>query len=393
MRNILLLLPCASFFLSTVTARSYSYYDDRRFVSIGKWNIPGGESRPIAEGRLSAESGVGRSHHANEADESSGLLLANQEDEESSLLCAITTEGISQSRSIGPRSLRLGKPKPLLPETTGARIIQDESTATSASDANKEDEEIFMLKALTQPLIPQSVWDRLQGDELQRFPELLDGLSDTGELLARHDTSNEWIRWKVHGSGGGSLDNGDILVWTGTSLKDAYGVTVPWIKTRSILPLSAEDMVELLMDSDRVTTYNPWSLGRNDCWVAGREAGSLYQTKIVKNRVQPPMGAKAVASVTLLHARPVATDGAWLVISRATGGNLYPEPDQDSIGKSDILMGVNLLQPVDEDSCMLTAVTHAYSAAVPAMLAERLSVKGAITFIKDIRKLKAVPAN
>jgi hypothetical protein len=55
-------------------------------------------------------------------------------------------------------------------------------------------------------------------------------------------------------------------------------------------------------------------------------------------------------------------------------------------------LGVNLIQPVDDDSCMLTAVTHAYSAVMPAMLAERLGVKGAIKFVKDIRALR-VPAS
>jgi hypothetical protein len=153
-------------------------------------------------------------------------------------------------------------------------------------------------------------------------------------------------------------------------------------------------MVELLMDSSRVTTYNPWSLGRVDCWVNG-EPDPLHparQTKIVKNRVQPPMGAKAAVSVTMLHARPIAADGTWLVVSRATGGNRFPELDQDQVGKSDILLGVNLVQPIDDDSCLLTAVTHAYSAIMPAMLAERLGVKGAIKFVKDIRALR-VSAN
>jgi hypothetical protein len=257
-----------------------------------------------------------------------------------------------------------------------------------------------MLQALIQPLIPQPVWDQLHGNEFQRFPDLLNGLSDTGEMLARQDYSNTWIDWKIHSSGGDSLEDGDVMVWTGKSLKEGYGAAVPWIKTRSIIPLAADEMVELLMDSSRVTTYNPWSLGRHDCWVAESDPEHpLRQTKIVKNKVQPPMGAKTAGSVTMLHARPVADDGTvadaggtWLAISRATGGNLYPEADPDAFGKSDILLGVNLVQPVDEDSCMLTAVTHAYSAVMPAMLAERLGVKGALKFVKDIRAL-VVPAN
>ena len=75
------------------------------------------------------------------------------------------------------------------------------------------------------------------------------------------------------------------------------------------------------------------------------------------------------------------------MVSRAIGGTRYHEPDDDSAGRSDILLGVNLLQPIDASSCQLTAVTHVYSSAVPAMLAERLGVKSAIKFVKDMRSL------
>ena len=171
-----------------------------------------------------------------------------------------------------------------------------------------------------------------------------------------------------------------------------YGSQVPFIKTRSIIPLAVEEMVELLLDSSRVKTYNPWSLGRRDCWVADYDA---EHTKIVKNRVQPPFGAKAMVSTTLLHARPAAAtedDGAWIVVSRSVGGFRFAEPDDATVGRSDILLGVNLLQPVDNESCLLTAVTHVYSSAVPTMLAERLGVQSAVKFVRDMRSLKVAAA-
>jgi hypothetical protein len=401
MRNLsplllVMLLHCRAVLIGA--RRSSSYEDSRSYVPFGKWTVPGSERR-----RSAANGGSGQS-------QSSTLLMAvsRRDDDESHMKSskdpvALYT-GVSgtykahvslkPSQGTGARlleSVRTKSRQRQPPAPTSSQRIQDDDS--TGKDATESQDESSMLQAMIQTLIPKPVWDQLKGDEFQRFPDLLDGLSQTGEQLARQDSSTNSIDWKIHSSGGVSLEDGDVLVWTGKSLKEGYGSAVPWIKTRSIIPLAADEMVELLMDSSRVTTYNPWSMGRIDCWVADPDpVHPTRQTKIVKNRVQPPMGAKPAVSVTMLHARPVAVDGTWLAISRATGGNLYPELDQDAVGTSDILLGVNLIQPVDEDSCMLTAVTHAYSAVMPAMLAERLGVKGAIKFVKDIRALR-VPAS
>jgi len=254
-----------------------------------------------------------------------------------------------------------------------------------------------MVESLTQPLIAEDVWQRLTGTEFRDHPgALLEPLAVMGEQVALNDAPNEWIDWHVFGSKNSrsseSMEHdGAIQVWTGkTSRKEGsyYGSDLPFIKTRSIIPLSVDEVVELLMDSTRIQTYNAWSLGRRDCWVRDNH------TKIVKNRVQPPvMGAKQIVSTTLLHARPArrAGKGAWVVVSRAVGGggsSCYAEAEDAALARTDILLGVNLLQPVDDESCMLTAVTHAYSSTVPLMLAERLGVKGAIKFVKDLRGLK-----
>jgi hypothetical protein len=421
---------------------SSSYYEDssRRYVTFGKWTVPESDNRRRTR---SAANGGDKSQSTSS---SSTLLMAfggpdvangdasrrtssrdpvafcssvsdTAVDDDTANINSSWSSHSQQSNAKQGRGARLlarvgtqsrlrklRRPTPTtcprIPDGDSNDTTRNDSAATSTSTSTVEaQDESSMRQALVQPLIPKSVWDQLHGDEFQRFPDLLDGLSETGEMLARQDFSNIWIDWKIHSSGGVSLEDGDVLVWTGKSLKEGYGSAVPWIKTRSIIPLAADEMVELLMDSSRVTTYNPWSLGRQDCWVAAADNNPaadpihpLRQTKIVKNRVQPPMGAKPAVSVTMLHARPVNDDGTWLVISRATGGNLYPELDQDAVGRSDILLGVNLIQPVDDDSCMLTAVTHAYSAIMPAMLAERLGVKGAIKFISDIRALR-VPAS
>jgi hypothetical protein len=80
-------------------------------------------------------------------------------------------------------------------------------------------------------------------------------------------------------------------------------------------------------------------------------------------------------------------------VSRAVGGSQYCDSADAECGRSDILLGINLLQPVNDDSTLVTAITHVQSSVVPALLAESLGVKGAIQFVHDLRRLRQkVPA-
>lgn len=276
--------------------------------------------------------------------------------------------------------------------------VSEEDAAAKAAAA--------LVESLTQPLISDSVWHSLSGTEFRdNADKLLEPLATMGERLTMHDDiNNEWIEWSLHDKSAMDkpLEDGVIRLWTGrckkmqqpqaatTSAAPYYGSDLPFIKSQSIVPLSVDELVDLLLDSARIQSYNKWSLGRRDCWV--RDA----YTKIVKNRVHAV--SKTMISTTLLHARPATTtvsgDGAWVVVSRAVGGHAYAEPDDAKAGRSDILLGCNVLQPIDGDdeSCLLTAVTHVYSSTVPKLMAERLGVKGAINFVKDLRKLKVAVA-
>jgi hypothetical protein len=251
-------------------------------------------------------------------------------------------------------------------------------------------------QSLTEPLILESVWKSLKGHEFQQHPELLDGLARMGESLARNQASRDpWIDWKVHGkdssdSGKDSIDDFEtVQVWVGRArnVHNYHGADAPFIKTRSKIRLSPIELKELLLDSSRIKTYNAWSTGRQDLWVQsealptkGKQPNddrTTATTKVVKNTVQPPVGS-ALVGVTLLHARPLLNE-AWIVVSRAVGGDAYfNDQDLATAGRSDILLGVNLIEPVANDAgaCILTAVTHASSSSIPSMLAERFGVKG-----------------
>jgi len=271
------------------------------------------------------------------------------------------------------------------------QVLEEQEVA----DERRLDEET-VLRSLTEPLVSEEVWESLTGQEFREHPDRIDGLAAVGESIARQEPEaavvDDWIDWRAYGSHHGSIEDGDIHLWIGKSKRDGHCSKVPWIKSKSIVPIAPDELADLLLDSERVLTYNSLSIGRDDVAVLEEGAPGGRQTKIVKNRTKIPMGSKPLVSVTLMHARPVESEpGAWLVVSRAVGGKAFRTDDElHSSSRSDILLGVNLLQPVpgDPDSSYLTAITHAYSSAVPSMLAEQLAVKGAVKFVKDLRKMK-----
>eukprot|EP00980_Cylindrotheca_fusiformis_P015573 scaffold4447_cov120-Cylindrotheca_fusiformis.AAC.6 len=249
--------------------------------------------------------------------------------------------------------------------------------------------------AVCSPIIPQDAWDRLTGLEFKN-EEVVDRFAEAALKLAATENKNEWIEWTEHKDTTkllekkdmmSALDEGQVLVYVGKAKKDGYGSELPIVRTKSILPMSAKDMADLLMDSNRVKIYNKMSLGRQDIQQWGEN------TKIVRNLTKPPMTKSSMVSVTMMHSRPLKEKEqallsgknleGYLVVSRAvpgmTDGNLADLP------RNDILLGVNLLQDVGPDECLMTAFTHVYSPSIPKLLAQKLGVSSAINFVRDIR--------
>ena len=143
-----------------------------------------------------------------------------------------------------------------------------------------------------------------------------------------------------------------------------------------MLPLSAQDMADLLMDSEKVKIYNKMSLGRDDVKVLSEG------TKVVCNLTKPPVAKSNMVSCTLMHSRQLSPE-KHLVVSRAAPGMI--DETMSELARNDILLGVNLLQDNGPNSCVMTAVAHVYSPALPTILAKSLGVSSAINFVKDIR--------
>lgn len=297
-----------------------------------------------------------------------------------------------------PPFLRKGRKRK---RTKKVKVVQSLQAVAVDDDDDDATAAETTAAALTLPIFDESAWMAQSGREFVDHPDRVDALATMGLDVVRQSPAdgNAWIDWKVHGSTSAtqedSSDDEAVYVWTGASKVAGYGSHTPWIKTKAVVPLSPTALVELMLDSSRVKTYNSWSTGRDDLWVRSSDASSSSDaaaasttTKIVRNRTAPPMGKPLVAT-TLLHARPLAErdSDSWLLVSRAVGGAAFPL-NQDT-GVSEMLLGVNLLEaiPGRPDACVMTALTHVYSKAIPAMLAERLGVQSAVQFVKDMRGL------
>ncbi|CAN0328070.1 unnamed protein product, partial [Discosporangium mesarthrocarpum] len=117
-----------------------------------------------------------------------------------------------------------------------------------------------------------------------------------------------------------------------------------------------------------------YSKGRTDIELLGPD------TKIVWNKAQPPLTSKLHDFCTLMHVQRL-DDGGFMLITRATE---HPgAPLLKNHIRSEILLGVTVLRPSEEDSTRtdMTTVNHIVSNGVPVMIADRVSTKNAIDFI------------
>jgi hypothetical protein len=263
-------------------------------------------------------------------------------------------------------------------------------------ETRKEDVEVSqgeeidptVIHAISKPFVPKSIWSRLRGREFDQ-PEVIDALVLSGLSMTKPE-DNEWITWKPHNNGNNADETTtDVRVHIGRCARDDsdqyYGAHLPMLKTEAVICMKPKDIADLLLDSSRVRVYNKMSIGRKDI----REIACQFGiAKIVKNLTKPPITSQKIESTTFLHARQLSEEGTYLVVSRAVVGAMDDNDDVGSNGKSEILLGVNLLEPCDDQlSCKMTSVTHVYSPSLPAVLATRVGIKSAINFVEDIRSL------
>mmetsp|Transcript_28395 Transcript_28395/g.59484 ORF Transcript_28395/g.59484 Transcript_28395/m.59484 type:complete len:414 (+) Transcript_28395:72-1313(+) len=278
------------------------------------------------------------------------------------------------------------------------KVCMEASLSTMSHQVQETD-----LVAMTSPIVPLSVNMDVQTGEEFADPRALDLLVSSGlEMATTHNDENDWIEWKMHSSTKklleenhnnemAILEQGEVMVYIGKAKRKGHGSHLPIIKTKSILPLSAEEMADLLLDSSRVKIYNKLSVGRTDVRTLGEG------TKVVCNLTKPPIAKSNMVSCTLMHSRRLESgpessnasssssspSSSYLVVSRAVPGMM--DDNLLALPRNDILLGVNLLEDRGPNECIMTAVTHVYSPALPTVLAKKMGVSSATNFVRDIR--------
>ena len=329
---------------------------------------------------------------------------------------------LASLRTLKKRIEEIAPKKPeLSPSLTGVSTSIEEDEGERLAEPSAA-----ILSGITQPLIPTNVWNSLTGREFF-FPSVLSGLVQTG-IRTLSPQSSEYIDWKPADSKTkkllelndvqairDALEDEAVLVWIGKFKNEGHGSHLPLVKTTSILPLAPKDFAALLMNSEKVTSYNKMSLGRNDEVVfqegidTEADISAMMidgEAKIVRNIAKPPLSKKLLEFVTVMYARRLkeednVCDGfmggnhedGYAVISRAVRGGKWggnsDESEESERTRSEILLGMNLVRsvPGQPNKTEVTAVTHCNSPSVPKMLATSVGIKGAVDFVRDIRAL------
>ncbi|GAX11412.1 hypothetical protein FisN_22Lh090 [Fistulifera solaris] len=182
----------------------------------------------------------------------------------------------------------------------------------------------------------------------------------------------------------GSAEDDRIFVWSTTFSGGGYGSEIPAVRVAGIVPTSAKDLMQLLVDSNRVHEYNKLSLGRTDELILQESLSSDGPfggiTKVMTS--QTTIMRKTLQFTSLMHARE--TEAGYKLVTRAVES---PFGSATAL-KSEILLGINVIWriPGDDRRCLLIAVNHIRSPFVPMMIAKRIGLQAATNFINDIRQ-------
>ena len=287
----------------------------------------------------------------------------------------------------------------------------------------------------------------------------------------------------------GGRGDSSCLLWSGKFPHKHHGHDLPVIRSQGIVNISAEELVDLLMDSTRVQSYNVSSIGRKDelmlsdgtdldtCPFSGQRKKKLsgvviqgakivngaavgfeeesdneqsdYEeeevtemdfdddgkksirtfttltsskerrksifvgvTKLVRSTNKVPM-RKNLEYVTLLHCRALTDDqggNGYIIVCRAVTPAEDAERGTKDVQRAEILLNVHIIRRLREkkskddkrkrmssrdrakaakmrNRCLMINVVHVKSPIIPNMLAKKVSLSAAASFITDIRAL------
>ncbi len=272
-----------------------------------------------------------------------------------------------------------------LPDQDIQRVIEDERSDRETSerdgarlvpvDGNSD----IVITALVEIGLAEA------GDESSRWI----ATSGTASILKKRSNEHRTRPWT------NAAYDKDVLVWSTKCIRD-LGAEYPVVKARGLISASAREVVDLLRDSSKVTTYNKSSLGRKDQVVLKRNIDSVI--KVMSSLTKPPIVRKPLECVTLFYARKLTVednielDGDGYI---TVGRSVWEDENgrcgaNSSTTRCEILLSVNLIRDITTTSgqkvCELTIVTHAVSpAGIPLFIGKKAALVAADGYIRDIR--------
>jgi len=205
----------------------------------------------------------------------------------------------------------------------------------------------------------------------------------------------------------------EIFVWSGKFDHGGHGSHLPAIKTRGIINCSAKNLVELIVDSNRVKEYNGFALGRTDEFyfqegletdLSDSSIGIAGDAKLIRSLSKPPLIRKPLEFYNIMHARKLSKENGEMINGYVCTTRSVWEKEEYAVafaagGKSDIptntsrselLLGVNIMRDLDgelEGWCELTTLSHMNSPGVPLSLAKRIGLSAAVNNIKSLQSI------
>mmetsp|Transcript_20983 Transcript_20983/g.32007 ORF Transcript_20983/g.32007 Transcript_20983/m.32007 type:complete len:356 (+) Transcript_20983:146-1213(+) len=206
----------------------------------------------------------------------------------------------------------------------------------------------------------------------------------TAKICKNTAISPEWLL---------NLGHEEVLLWTGKFGNSAYyGSDLPCVKSRGLVSMSPYNLATLLLDSARVPTYNKNSLGRTDaCTMQSglhceSEAFGPGEIKIIKSVNKVPLVNVHLEFASMLHGRKI-DDNSYIVVGRSIYEAAASPSDGKQYPSNEILLNVHWIQgiPGHPDKCDLVNLNHLKTSMVPMMLAKKIGLSSAVSFMNDIR--------
>jgi hypothetical protein len=201
------------------------------------------------------------------------------------------------------------------------------------------------------------------------------------------------------------VEASDVLVWTGGVPHKGFGHDWPVVKARARVRAPPRAVLDVLLDSSQVKTYNKMSVGRDDVLilqegVETRKESSPYglagDVRIMRSLNKPRLLPKTIEVLSLWYTKQLehVPPGTFMTVSRSVwedDSGLHKSCRNDTL-RSEMLLGVTLLRPVPAVGttlyhCEITTITHVFSPGVPEYMAKRATPASAANLLRDIQAL------